>query len=181
MDGSRFRRIGGRTVHDGHIFSVSVDTFHDDVTDETFERDVVNHPGAVAVAPVHDDGSLTLVRQYRPALGHDLLEIPAGIRDVAGEAPADTARRELAEEVGLTAERVTLLTTIHNAAGYADETIDIFAGHGLRTVATDAHSPAAQAVVIERHPLDAPEAMVVAGDITDVKTVVAILLLARGV
>ncbi|MEZ5374173.1 MAG: NUDIX hydrolase [Microthrixaceae bacterium] len=85
------------------------------------QRDVVRHPGAVSVLPLHDDGTVTLVRQYRVALDGDLLEIPAGKADVAGEAAADLARRELAEEVGLSAASCERLVGFFLSPGYTDE------------------------------------------------------------
>ena len=81
-------------------------------------------PGAVGVVPILFDAegkpSVVLVRQYRAALDAELLEIPAGMRDVEGEPPEITARRELAEEVGLAAGRLELLTVFHNSAGMTD-------------------------------------------------------------
>ena len=95
-----FRLVSERDVHRGAVFRVSVGTFTGPDGGE-FERDLVRHPGAVAVVPLVG-ADVVLVRQYRPALGAELLEIPAGIRDVDGEALEETAGRELAEEIGMT-------------------------------------------------------------------------------
>jgi ADP-ribose pyrophosphatase len=70
-----------------------------------FERIVVRHPGAVVIVPAHDDGTVSLVRQYRPAVDAMVLQLPAGTRDEAGESAEATARRELVEEAGLEAAR----------------------------------------------------------------------------
>ena len=78
------------------------------------------------MVPLHDDGTVTLVRQYRPALDVALLEIPAGLRDVAGEADERTAARELEEEAGLRADRLELLTVFHNSPGLTDENVAIY-------------------------------------------------------
>ncbi|MEZ5144991.1 MAG: NUDIX hydrolase [Acidimicrobiales bacterium] len=75
----------------------------------SFQRDVVHHPEAVSAVPLLDDGTVVLVRQYRAPLERELLEIPAGIRDVDGEDPETTAGRELVEEVGLRAGRLERL------------------------------------------------------------------------
>ncbi len=81
-----FRRVDERVLHRGYVITLAEGTFA--APDGTeFTREVVHHPGAVSVVPLHDDGTVTLVRQYRAAIDDDLLEIPAGKRDVEGEAP----------------------------------------------------------------------------------------------
>ena len=81
-----FRKVGEREVYDGPVIRLVVATFAGP-DGETFERDVVHHPGAVSVVPLSDDGEVVMVRQYRAAVDADVLEIPAGKRDVPGEAP----------------------------------------------------------------------------------------------
>jgi ADP-ribose pyrophosphatase len=144
-----------------------------------FERDIVRHPGAVAVVPWHDDGTLTLVRQYRASLEHDLLEVPAGVRDVHGEPDVRTAERELAEEAGLAASSMERLVTLHNAPGMSDEQITIFLAQGLVAVAGDPQGEEEQAMTIERVALADALDMIDDGRITDAKTMVGVLLLAR--
>jgi ADP-ribose pyrophosphatase len=97
-------------VHEGFVITLAVGTF-EAPDGSTFIRDVVHHPGAVSVVPVHDDGTVSLVTQYRAAIDGDLLEIPAGRRDVPGEPPEQTAHRELQEEIGLRAGRLDLLVS----------------------------------------------------------------------
>jgi len=109
-----FTAVAEDVVFESRLLRVARGTFRAPDGSE-FERDVVHHPGWVAVVPVTDDGHVVCVRQYRAAVGTWLLEVPAGIRDVADEAPEVTARRELAEEAGLAAERVELVATIHNS------------------------------------------------------------------
>ena len=96
---SGFTFIGETVLHDGYVISVAQGEFETPEGDR-ITRDIVHHPGAVAVVAIDGD-EVILVRQYRAALHIDLLEIPAGKRDVAGEAPELTAARELEEEVGL--------------------------------------------------------------------------------
>ena len=84
---------------------------------EEFDRHVVLHPGAVVVVPVDDDGNALLVRQYRVAAGRDLLEVPAGKRDVARRATRDHRARELEEEIGRRAGRLRLLCEFFNSPG----------------------------------------------------------------
>ena len=94
------------------------------------QRDIVRHPGAVAIVALTDDGRICLVRQYRAALGRVTVEIPAGKLD-PGEDPLDCAMRELQEETGMQAERMAFLTTIATAVGFCDELIHIYMATGL--------------------------------------------------
>ena len=170
-----FRLRGEEAVYDGHVMRVVIGTFEGPDGD-TFSRDIIRHPGAVAVLPLHEDGTVTLVRQYRAPLGEHLLEIPAGIRDVEGEPTAETAVRELAEEVGLEAERLEHLVAFHNAPGMSDEVVDVYLATGLRRVDADAQGPEEEAMTIERHHLDDLVAMIGDGRLTDAKTVIAVAL-----
>jgi 8-oxo-dGDP phosphatase len=145
----------------------------------THEREVLHHPGAVGVAPVHPDGTLTLVRQYRAAFDAELWEIPAGLRDVPGEPPEETAHRELAEEVGLAAERLEHLITFRNSPGFSDEAVVVFAATDLTEVPDDRQGAEEEHMLVARVPIAEALAMVDDGRITDAKTVVALLLLER--
>lgn len=175
---SAFRALDEVPVYDGWIIRVVKATFSAP-DGSTFERDVVHHPGAVAVVPLIDD-HVVVVRQYRPALDDYLIEIPAGLRDVAGEPLADTARRELAEEVGLRAGNLELITSVHNSVGFCDEQIHIFLGTDLASVErvmTD--SPEEHDMEILRLPLEEMEHMIARGEITDAKTVIGVLAALR--
>lgn len=138
-------------------------------------RDVVHHPGAVAVVPLHEDGTVTLVYQYRVALDRGIWEIPAGLRDVDGEPTETTARRELAEETGLAAGQVSHLVTFHNSPGFSDEAVHIFLATDLSTVPDDRQGLEEQHMVVERIPLAEALEMVAGGRITDAKTVIGLL------
>src|SRR3954453_11916746 len=108
-----FRHLGDVEVHHGHIWNVVVANF-EAPDGEHFRRDIVRSPGAVAVVPitVAPDGTttVTLLRQYRAPYARELIEVPAGMRDVSGEPAEETGRRELIEEAGLAAGSMTLLT-----------------------------------------------------------------------
>src|SRR6266568_1275124 len=91
---------------------------------------VVRHPGGVAVLPLHDDGTVTLIRQLRPAVNAHLLELPAG-RLAPGEEPSACGLRELQEETGLSAARLMPLGFLHTSPGVFDEVIHLFAATGL--------------------------------------------------
>lgn len=99
----------------------------------TATRDIVRPPDAVAVVPLDDAGNIYLVRQYRPALGRVLCELPAGVID-PGESPARTARRECAEETGMRPKRLRKLCVVYHAAGFSTGCIHIFLARGLTAV-----------------------------------------------
>jgi 8-oxo-dGTP pyrophosphatase MutT (NUDIX family) len=94
-------------------------------------RDIVRHPGAVAVVAVDDEDRVVLVRQYRQAFREHLWELPAGLRDADGEPPVETARRELAEEVRLAAGRWSLLATTYSSPGFSDEVVLVYLAEEL--------------------------------------------------
>ena len=172
-----FRAAGEDVVYQSRLLRVARGRFVAPDGAE-FERDIVHHPGWVAVVPVTDDGHVICVRQYRPAVKAWLLEIPAGIRDVGDEPLETTARRELAEEAGVAAGEMELLASIHNSPGFADEQGWIFQATGLSEVATDRQGVEEHHMEVVRVPLaDAPR-LVAAGEVTDAKTVVGLLLAA---
>ncbi len=129
----RFERIASTTIHEGRIFTVVEETFRYPDGEEAV-REIVRHPGAVAVV-CHDDEHVFLVRQPREAIGDpDFLEIPAGKLDVEGEPPLDTGKRELAEEVGKAAEDWQPLGSFITSVGILDEEVHLFLATGLRDV-----------------------------------------------
>lgn len=170
-----FTRVADVEVHRGYRFTLHRVRYRADDGVE-FERDVVHHPGAVAVVPLHDDGTVTLVRQFRAALDGDLLELPAGLRDVEGELDERTAERELIEEAGLAAARLELLVTFHNSPGYCDESVSVFLATGLREVDHDRQGIEEQHMTLERLTLEDALDMVRDGRITDAKTIIGLTL-----
>jgi 8-oxo-dGTP pyrophosphatase MutT (NUDIX family) len=172
-----FRKVASRPVHRGRVFTLQVETF-ESPDGEQFERDLIRHPGAVAVLPITDDGDVVFVRQFRPAIGEDLLEIPAGLLDVVGEPLEVAAARELAEEVGLRADRLELLTTFVAAPGMADERVTLFRARGLVEVGQNVQGPEERHMTVEKIPFALAVAMVHDGTITDAKTVIALLFVA---
>jgi ADP-ribose pyrophosphatase len=91
---------------------------------------IVEHPGAVAIVPLHENGDVVLLRQFRAAAGGEIWEIPAGTRE-PGEPPGRTARRELAEETSLRADRWTKLGDFFTAPGFCTERITVYLARGL--------------------------------------------------
>lgn len=116
-------------IYNGKVISLQVD----DVTlpnGKTAKREIVKHPGAVAILAVTDEGKLVLVEQYRKALERSLIEIPAGKID-KGESIEETARRELEEETGYGAKELTYIQSFATSPGFADEVIHLFLARGL--------------------------------------------------
>ncbi|MDH5526924.1 MAG: NUDIX hydrolase [Nitrospirota bacterium] len=138
--------------------------------------EIIHHPGAAAVVPLHEDGSVTLVVQYRHAAGGYLYEIPAGLLE-EGETPEACARRELTEEAGLHAGDLVPLTAYHTTPGFSDEVIHLFVAGGL----TDGTQALEEDEVIEvtRMPLEDALERIRAGAITDGKTIIALLMTAE--
>jgi ADP-ribose pyrophosphatase len=133
MRGKRMEIIGSRAVYEGQIASVRIATYrHADGA--VVEREVVSHPGAVAVV-AHDDVHIYLVRQPREAVGEEAtLELPAGKLDRPGESPIDCARREFAEEVGLEAGKWSELKRFHTSPGFSEEEVIVYLATALRWV-----------------------------------------------
>jgi ADP-ribose pyrophosphatase len=123
-------RIGGRLVYRGKTFAVREDTFRLGDGDMV-ERQIVHHPGSVVIA-AHDGKKIYLVRQPREAVTEDaLLELPAGKLDVEGETELEAAKRELAEEVGVAADRWRELKRVYTSPGFASERVTLFEATGL--------------------------------------------------
>jgi 8-oxo-dGTP pyrophosphatase MutT (NUDIX family) len=130
---SRFEKTGSETIYEGGFFTVASERFrHAD--GEEVSRDIVRHPGAVGIV-VLDGDSLWFVRQPREALGSpDFLEIPAGKLDEEGENPLDTAKRELAEEIGKQAAEWEPLGAFYTSPGFTDEQVHLFLATGITDV-----------------------------------------------
>jgi ADP-ribose pyrophosphatase len=172
--GAGFRRLSDEEVLGGW-FSVSRARFLDP-DGMPFERQLVHHPGAVAVVPVGDDGTVTLIRQFRPAVGRMVLEIPAGTRDVNGEAPEETARRELAEEAGLQASRLEHLVTTFNTPGYSDQATALFLATGLSACPTARSGVEERWMTVEHVRLDEATDRLRAERVPDETTLLGVLL-----
>lgn len=170
-----FVHLGDHQQFQGWRISV-VDASFRDPEGGVFHRDIVRHPGAVAVVPVTDEGTAMLVRQYRGAVDRWLLEIPAGTRDVDGESPEVTAGRELEEEVGVRAGSLEHLATIHNTPGFCDEETLVYLASALSPATAARHGPEEQHIEVVELPLDDVDAMLSSGELTDAQTVIGLLL-----
>jgi ADP-ribose pyrophosphatase len=165
-----FRQLSAEEMFRGRVFRLERARFVDPDGEE-FERQVVRHPGAVAVVPAHPDGTVTLVRQFRPAVGRTMLEIPAGTRDVDGEAPELTARRELAEEAGLVAGRLEQLAALYNSPGYSDQVTIVYLATDLTPCPTERSGTEEHWMTLEKVDLHDLPQLVADGTLRDATTV----------
>lgn len=178
MSDHGFRRIADTDVHHGHVWKVVVAEF-ESPDGERFRRDIVRSPGAVGVVPVIFDPegqpSVMLVSQYRPPYERFVIEIPAGMRDVPGEPPEDTGRRELIEEAGLSATDMTHLVDMLPSPGLTDSVCTIFLATGCEPAPHERHGPEERHMQLLHVPLDDALAMIDRGEISDAKTVCGLL------
>jgi 8-oxo-dGTP pyrophosphatase MutT (NUDIX family) len=132
-DDEKFGVVESREAYRGRVLALRVDKVQ--MPDgRVAVREVVQHLGAVAVVALDDSDQVVLIRQYRHATGEYLLELPAGLLDVAGESAADTARRELFEEAALRAETWHTLLDLRTSPGMSDEAVRVFLARGLTEV-----------------------------------------------
>jgi 8-oxo-dGTP pyrophosphatase MutT (NUDIX family) len=170
-----FRRVSEEVLLQAWLFRV--DRFHLlDPEDKPFDRYVVRHPGAVQIVPVHDDGTVTLVRQYRAAVDAMVLEIPAGTRDKDGESPEATARRELVEEAGLEAGHWELLIGTWNTPGVSDQHSTIYLATDLSPCRSRPDGIEERYMTVERVRLADLEDLVADGSLKDETTVLGLYL-----
>jgi ADP-ribose pyrophosphatase len=165
-------------VYAGRVWDVRSDTFV--YNGEATVRDYVDHTGAVAIAAIDDDGRILLLQQYRHPLRLRDWEVPAGLLDIDGEPPADTARRELAEEADLTAARWSELVSINTSPGGSDEVVHIFLAEGLSPAPETYAREAEEADIrIEWVPLEDAVTAVLEGRMQNAILAVAVLAAAE--
>ena len=140
-------------------------------------REIVVVKDSIAVLPIHADGTVVFVRQFRPAVGEDLLEVPAGVID-PGERPEETAARELQEEIGFRPRVVRHLLDYYHAEGYSTGVMHLFVALGLE----DAGGPSPEddeILSIETMPFDDVHRRVAAGEFRDSKTLLSVMRVAE--
>ena len=155
--------VSTERVYDGRVIALR----RDEVSmpgDVTGVRDVVEHPGAVAVVALDEQERMVLVRQYRHPVRRPLEELPAGILDVDGEPAAETAKRELAEEAGLAADEWHVLVDLLTSPGMSDEAARVYLARGLRDVDRDVQGHEEAEMTSSRVPLDDVVRRVLAGE-----------------
>jgi len=133
--------VSSDVVYDGVVWDVRRDTFR--YNGAEIIREYVDHTGAAAIVAIDDDGKVLLIQQYRHPIRHRDWEIPAGLLDVTGESPLETAQRELKEEADLTASDWEPLVSIFTTPGGNDEVVHLFLARGLSPIA-EAHAREAE-------------------------------------
>lgn len=172
------RLLSTEKVYQGRIWDVVSDTFQLSETGDALTRDYIDHPGAVAVLPMNDEGQILLLKQYRHPVGMDLWEVPAGLLDVEGEDFVVGAARELAEEADLAAGTWNVLADVFNSPGSSSEAIRIYLARDLTDVPHhERHERTDEEAEIEFHwiSLDDAVASVLAGRLHNPSAVVGIL------
>lgn len=172
------RVLASEHVFHGKIWDVRSDTFELSEGSEPLRREFIDHPGAVAILPMDEEGRVLLLRQYRHPVGMLLWEIPAGLLDVEGEANLAAAARELAEEADLTASEWHILADVFNSPGSSSEAIRVYLARGLEDVPErDRHVRTAEESEIEFAWVDLDEAVaaVLEGRLHNPSAVVGIL------
>jgi ADP-ribose pyrophosphatase len=165
--------VSSQTRFEGRIVTAYTDTIQGP-DGEQFDREVVRHNGAVAVVAADEHDRIFVLTQFRHPVAQRLVELPAGLLDVDGEDPLDAAKRELAEEAGLHAERWSVLVDLLTSPGILDERVRIYLAEGLsETAAPDGFEAAHEEADMGRHwtPLADVVAGILAGEVKDGLTV----------
>ncbi len=165
------KKIDGETLYKGIIVDVSMD--HAElINGDIVRREGAHHPGGVTIIPVEEDGTVWCVRQFRYPMQREMLEVPAGKLEY-GEKPLPAAERELGEETGLTAGRMVYLGACCTSPGFSTEVLHIYLALELRR--GEAHPDEDEFLNVEKHSLETLTDMVMAGEIDDAKTIIAVL------
>ncbi len=170
-----FRKLGETEILRRSLIRVAEGRF-EGPDGQQIRRDIVHHPGAVVVVPLVASRTVLMVRQFRSAVGAELLEIPAGKRDVDGESTEVTAERELAEEVGRRPGRVDLLARFYNSPGFCDEFTWLYLARDLTPVPEDRQGAEEQAMTIVEVALDDVPGLIAAGELVDAKSIIGLTL-----
>ncbi|MFD8498843.1 NUDIX domain-containing protein [Amycolatopsis sp. NPDC059657] len=163
-----------RDIHIGRVVGMRVDEVRMP-GGTTAKREIVEHLGAVAIVALDADGNVTLIHQYRHALGHRLWELPAGLIDKLGEDPVEAAKRELVEEVGLGAEKWETLVDVAASPGFTDEVVRVYLARELSEVDRDVLGDEEADLVVHKVPLAEAVRMALSGELVNGATVSGVL------
>lgn len=165
--------VNSQKIFSGRVFNVTIDTITEG--ELTYQREVVHHAGSAVMVPLHDDGTVVLVRQYRHPAVKFLLELPAGTLD-DGERPEAGAARELEEELGLVAGRLEKLSEFFVSPGFCEEKMWIY----LATELSEGRQRLDEDEILDvvRLPMADALEMITSGEIQDAKTIIGLILAA---
>jgi ADP-ribose pyrophosphatase len=167
------KTLSSQTIYEGKIISLRLEEV--ELPDgNRAKRELVQHPGAVALIPITNEGKIILVKQYRKSLNRTLIEIPAGRIEV-GEDPKITALRELEEETGYGAREVTYIQSFATSPGFANEIIHLYLAENLYEIENPAAGDEDEFIELLEATIDEAEEMVATGDIYDAKTAFAVI------
>ena len=165
--------ISSKSIYEGKIISLRVEDVK--LPDGNLaKRELVKHPGAVAIIPITVEGKIVLVKQFRKALNRTLIEIPAGRIEI-GEAPLVTAKRELEEETGYGTTEITYIQSFATSPGFADEVIHLYLAEELYHIENPAEGDEDEFIELVEVTIEEAEKLVISGEIYDAKTAFAIL------
>jgi 8-oxo-dGDP phosphatase len=170
-----FELVGADRLFTGFVFSLERRFVR--YGGEVFDREVVTHPGAVAVVALDASGDVVLLRQYRASIDEVIYEIPAGTCDADGEDRASTAKRELREETGFDAESWECLGAFYNSPGYSSQATTLYLATGLTLGARAPAGIEETASEVAMMPLGDALSLVGVGKILDMTTALALALL----
>lgn len=169
-----FETIASKTIHKGKVFTVRLDQVR--MPDgKQAQFDIIDHPPAVTLVPVDTENSIWFIRQYRHAIGGEILELPAGVIE-AGEPPDLCASREIREEIGMSAGQITNIGEFYEVPGYSTEYMYVFLARDLKPDPLPGDED--EYISVERIPVDTAYRMAQRGEILDAKTLAALLLAA---
>ncbi|MCS7233835.1 MAG: NUDIX hydrolase [Synergistetes bacterium] len=165
------KALNKKILYKGKILNLRVDeVIFDD--DRTATREIIEHNEAIVVVPVLDDKKIVMVKQYRYAVGEELLELPAGTLE-KGETPIECAKRELLEETGYRAQKVEELTSFYSSPGFCTEKIYLFLATGLEKKEQKLDSD--ERIKVEIHSVEDLKEKIKTGNLRDAKSVAGIL------
>ncbi|MDN7244096.1 NUDIX hydrolase [Planococcus shenhongbingii] len=167
------KTISSNRIYEGKIINLKVDEVSLP-NGHTSKRELVEHPGAVALVAITEDNKIIMVEQYRKALERTIIEIPAG-KIEKGEAPEYTAMRELEEETGYTADKLVLIQSFSTSPGFADEVIHLYAAEGLKKSTSGAVLDEDEFVELMEVTVEEAEQLMKENRIYDAKTAFAVL------
>ncbi len=167
------KTISSKSIYKGDIISLRVENV--ELPDGKYaNREIVKHPGAVAIIPITSEGKIVLVKQFRKALDRTLIEIPAGRIEI-GEAPLLTATRELEEETGYGANEITYIQSFATSPGFANEIIHLYVAKELYTIDNPADGDEDEFIEVIEVTINEAEQLVLSEEIYDAKTAFAII------